>query len=212
MRKIKKLNEIWHQVPPDYYENGIASNILQRIWHNQKITTFKHLVDGQEFKKILDVGCASGILTNKVWEIFPESKVTGVDVYKRFINYGKRKYPNIQFVAADAHKLPFKSNYFDLVICYETIEHVVNPNLVLKELRRVVKKDGLVIVAMDSGSLAFRLVWWLWEKGKGKVWRNAHLHPFHHNKLGKVIESVGFRTIKKHFSHFGMEISFVLKK
>lgn len=209
---MRKLTKIWQQVPADYYEKGVTTNILQQIWHNKKIATFKHLVDDGSFKKILDVGCAAGTLTNKISKLFPQSVVVGVDVYAEAINYGRKRYPYINFVKADTNKLPFKNNSFDLTVCYETIEHVNNPDKVLKELKRVTKKDGLAIIAMDSGSLLFRIVWWFWEKTKGKVWQDAHLHPFHHAQLERTIRRAGFKIIKKHFSHWGMEVSFLLKK
>ncbi len=212
MKNNKKLTEIWQQVPVDYYERGITNNILQRLWHNKKITAFKNIVNNRNFGKILDVGCASGTLTNKISKVFPKSEIIGVDVYKDAVRFGKKMYPHINFIKADAHRLPFENNFFDLIICYETIEHVKNPDKVLRELKRVSKNDGMIVVAMDSGSLLFRFVWWIWEKTKGKVWQDAHVHPFHHDELEQIIKKVGFKIIRKHFSHLGMEVSFLLKK
>lgn len=208
----KDLIKIWQQVPPDYYDKGIAKNLFQRIWHTHKLAVFKKVVHSYNFPKILDVGCASGTLTHQISLIFPNSKVYGVDIYKKTLILGKKKYPHINFIHADAHQLPFGSNWFDLVVSYETIEHVLDPEKMLKELRRVVKKKGLVIVAMDSGSLLFKLVWWFWEKSKGKVWKGAHLHPYTHTQLERIIKDAKFRILEKRFSHLGMEVIFVLKK
>lgn len=208
----KNLKIIWNQVPPNYYEEGLRKNLFQYIWHTNKIRTFKKLTRTKQFKNILDVGCAAGTLTDKISQIFPSSYITGVDVYRDAVDFAKKKYPHIKFIKADAHKLPFKNNFFDLVICYETIEHVEKPQEVLKEIRRVVNKNGTAIIIMDSGNLLFRAVWWFWEKTKGKVWQGAHLHPFHHNHLEQVIIGTGFKIQKKHFSHLGMEVSFVLSK
>lgn len=208
----RELKKIWNQVPPDYYQSGIERNLLQRFWHSQKINTFKKIVIGKNFSKILDVGCASGRMANEIWKIYPRSKVVGVDTYKKALDFGHKRYPHIKFIHSDAHKLPFRSNSFDLIICYEVIEHVVNPIDVLSEIKRVVKKDGLAIVVMDSGNLLFRIIWLIWENTKGKVWRGAHLHPFHHTELEDVINKSGLTIKNKIFSHFGMEVSFVLKK
>lgn len=208
----KKLIKIWNQVPVDYYEVGISKNPLQRFWHTRKLEVFKELVGQQKPQKILDIGCASGTITNRISSIFPKSKITGADIYPSAIEHAKRKYSHIRFVVADAHKLPFKDNFFGLVVCCETIEHVVDPKKVLKEIRRVIKKDGLAMVEMDSGSILFRIVWWIWEKTKGKVWQGAHLHPFHHTELEKIILKAGFKIVKRRLSHFGMAVSFVLEK
>ena len=210
--KTINLKGIWKQVPIDYYDRGINKNLLQKIWHTNKLRIFKQLTKDYRPKKILDVGCASGIMTNQISKIFSSSKIYGIDSYKEAIIFAKKKYPSLDFQTADAHKLPFKSGSFDLVVCYETIEHVVNPAEVLNEINRVTRKNGVVVLAMDSGSLLFRMVWWIWEKTKGRVWHNAHLHPFHHNELEVVVKQARFKIIKKKFSHMGMEVSFILKK
>lgn len=209
---IKNLEKIWQQVPPDYYFKGTKTNLLQWIWHTQKFRVFKFLINKRNFNHILDIGCADGTFTNKISKIFPKGITIGIDIYPNALNYGKKIYPHIKFILADAHKLSFKTNYFDLVVCYETIEHVLEPKIMLQEIKRVLKKDGIAIITMDSGSLLFKVIWWFWIKGKGKVWQNAHLHPFHHSQLERIIKQSGFKVTNKHFSHIGMEVSFVLKK
>lgn len=212
MNKNKKLEDIWNQVPTDYYEKGVKENILQRIWHTKKLYAFKQIANGVKCKRVLDIGCAGGTFTNNVSQVFPQAKITGIDVYSRAIKYGKKEYPHINFILADAQNIPFKDKSFDLVICYETIEHLINPLGALKEIRRVLKNDGVALIAMDSGSLLFRIVWWFWEKTKGKVWKDAHIHRLSHNDLETAIKKAGFKIRLKHFSHLGMEVSFVLKK
>lgn len=210
MKKLE-LEKIWKQVPPDYYQKSVRVNLLQNLWHTQKIKTFKKIIDRKKIKSVLDIGCASGYMSDKISQILPNSRVWGVDAYKEAVNFGKRKYPHIKFKVADAHDLPFQDNFFDLVVCYETIEHVSNPLKMLKEMQRVLKKDGSAIVAMDSGNLLFRTIWFIWENTKGKVWKNAHLNPFKHKNLEKLIIKSGFTILKKKFSHLGMEVTFLLE-
>lgn len=212
MNKSKKIEDIWNQVPPDYYEKGVRENILQRIWHENKLSTFKKIITGLNFKNILDIGCAGGTITNNISHIFPQAKITGVDVYPRAIEYGRRKYPDIKFVLGDAQNIPFKNKSFDLVVCYETLEHLINPLEALREIKRVLKSDGVALIAMDSGSLLFQIVWWFWEKTKGKVWQGAHINPYNHSTLETVIKKAGFKIKLKQFSHLGMEVSFLLIK
>ena len=206
-----KNEYILNQVPPDYYEKGINTNILQRIWHTKKLSMFKSIISDIKCDNILDIGCAGGTFTNNISKILPKAEITGIDLYSSAIEYGKNKYPHINFILADAHNIPFKNKSFDLIICYETIEHLNNPPQALKEIRRVLKNDGHTIVAMDSGSLLFKIVWWFWEKTKGKVWQGAHIHTYNHKELENIIKKAGFKIKLKHFSHLGMEVSFLLK-
>lgn len=208
----KNLTAIWQQVPVDYYDQGLKNNLLQSIWHRQKWSVLRKIISSQQFQSILDLGCASGTFTNHLTKLFPQAKIYGVDVYDSAIKFAQKKYPYLNFIKADAHQLPFRESAFDLVICYETIEHVADPSLVLKEMRRILKKDGTAILAMDSGNLMFRIVWWFWERTKGRVWNGAHLHPFHHDELEKIIKKSGFKIHQKKFSHLGMEVLFILKK
>lgn len=207
-----KLYKIWDQVPVNYYQKGIRNNFLQKLWHTHKIKLARKILKKIEFENCLDVGCASGYMTSEISKSFPKGQYFGIDIYDKAIEYAKRKYPNIKFKVASASQLPFKDESFDLILFYETIEHVENPKECLMEIRRVLKKGGRLILTMDSGSLLFRLVWFIWQNTKGKIWKGAHLHPFYHNNLEKLIKFAGFKIRRKIFSFLGMEVTFVLEK
>lgn len=210
--KNHRLYDIWNKVPVNYYQKGVKNNFLQRLWHTHKINLAKKLIGNIKFKTCLDVGCASGFMIGEIAKTYPTSLYFGIDVYDKAIISAKKNYPLIKFKTASAEKLPFKNNSFGLILFYETVEHVENPSACLKEIKRVLKKNGALILAMDSGSFLFRIVWFLWENTKGKVWKDAHLHPFHHKELEELIKKAGFKIDKKIFSFLGMEVTFVLRK
>ncbi len=213
-KSLKKdsLYAIWSQVPKDYYQKGIRKNLFQKIWHRNKIKHAKKIIQNLTFSRCLDVGCASGYMISEISSAYPNSKYFGVDVYDKAIEYAKVKYPHIKFYQSAAEKMPFKENSFDLIISYETIEHVKGPRGFLSEIRRMLKKDGTLILAMDSGNILFRIVWFFWENSTGKVWQGAHLNAFHHTQLEKFVNDFGFKVQKKIFTHFGMEVVLVLKR
>lgn len=206
-----RLKNIWSKVPPDYYEKGIAKNFFQKFWHTRKWMVVKEMFEGNP-GNVLDVGCASGWLAARITKILPQASVTGVDVSQKMIKYGRFKYPDINFVQADAQKLPFPKESFDLIVCTETLEHVVDPLGVLLEIRRCLAKKGEAIISMDTGSLLFKIIWFFWVKTKGKVWQKAHLHKFNQDKLKKLFKKANFRIKKQRISHLGMEMTFKLKK
>lgn len=208
--KHKELERIWGEVPVDYY---FRQNLLQRLWHDRKWSVFKRLILSSinSPKKILEIGCASGHMTNLLAQLFPNSHIVGIDIYKPAVNEARKRFPEIEFIEADAHNLPFPKTKFDLIVSSETIEHVVDPAKMLHEITRVLKPFGIALIEMDSGSKLFRGVWWVWTHfGKGKVWQDAHLHPFTARQLEALITQNGLNVKNKSFSHLGMAVSFLI--
>lgn len=203
--------KILNQVPPNYYQKGVRNNILQRLWHLGKLSIILSMIDAMPVS-ILDVGCASGWFLSRVSKRYPEAYCVGIDKYRRAIDYGKKHYKSLELLYADAHKLPFQANSFDLVICTEVLEHVNDPAGVLREIKRVLKKNGSAIVEMDSGNILFRLVWYWWTNVRKGVWRNSHLHLFTVDKLTKMLKSENFVISRKRSFNYTMGIAFLLKK
>lgn len=210
----KGLEEIWHQVPPDYYQKGVSNNLLQKIWHNKKLKMILNLVNESSVnpKNILDVGCASGWFLSQLHQNFPKSQASGVDVYKDAITHGKKQYKFLKLVYGDAHKLPFLNESFDLVVCTEVLEHVVDPQGVLKEIKRVLTPNGITIIEMDTGNFLFTMIWYWWTHLRRGVWRDSHIHVFNTKKLEDLIEKSGFLIKEKKFFNFTMAVAFLLKK
>jgi len=207
----KRHEHIIQQVPLDYYQVGVKNNILQKIWHTNKLKNVIAYIPNSS-QKILDVGCASGWFISEITKKFQKSRCYGVDLYREAIQQATKLYPNIHFKVADAHKLPFKEKTFDLIICTEVLEHVDDPETVFLEIKRVLKKGGRAIVELDSGSLLFSASWYLWRKFVGKVWNDSHLHSFNVKKLEQLSRRCGFLVISKRRFNFGMAMVFVLLK
>jgi ubiquinone/menaquinone biosynthesis C-methylase UbiE len=210
--KGKTLKQIWYQIPPDYYDK---KNLFQKIWHGRKmmvvVSLMKTALKKIENKpKILDVGCANGTHTYFLSQVFSESTFTGIDIYQPAIKAARKKYPFIRFGVADAHRLPFKNNYFGVLVCLETLEHLVDPSKALEEMKRVIKPGGYLILELDTNSYLFRTVWLIWERTFGKVWQGAHLWRLHPKRLEKLLSQKGFAIEKKQFFHLRMGVCFLL--
>jgi len=214
LRTREELEHIWHEVPPDYYQKGIKKNLLQRMWHTNKVRIISEAIKASspDPSNILDVGCASGWLLAQLKKLFPQTSCTGIDVYKDAIRLGRKKYKNLRLLPADAHKLPFKDGLYDVVVCNEVLEHVVNPLIVLREIKRVLKKNGTAIVEMDTGNILFRIVWFFWTHVRKGVWQHAHIQVFNSKRLEKMIQKTGFRIEKKKIFNSSMAVVFICKK
>lgn len=89
-------------------------------------------------KTMLDVGCGRGYWLDLVSDE-TNLKLTGVDV----LNHVELK--NAEYVRGDMEKLPFKDNSFDIVFTSHTVEHVRDLPAAMSELRRVAKKQVIVV-------------------------------------------------------------------
>lgn len=185
-KKSKDLEEIWEQVPPDYYQKGVRTNLLQKLWHTRKLEAILKLIDIRP-TSILDVGCASGWFLNEISKRYPNARCAGIDIYSNAILYGKKGYKNLYLLKADAHSIPFPGNSFNVVICTEVLEHVSNPEKVLQEIKRVLKSNGIAIVEMDTGNWIFKFIWHIWTNMFRGVWRDSHIHSFNTQKLKNLI-------------------------
>lgn len=98
-------------------------------------------------KKVLDAACGEGYGTAILSEV--AAHVTGVDIDRETIEFAGRKYQkeNIAFTMSDVCTLPFSDRSFDVVVSFETLEHVDDHQRLLNEFRRVLAPGGLLFVS-----------------------------------------------------------------
>lgn len=206
-----KNYHILKQVPVDYYFAGIKNNPLQSLWHKRKWAVIQNLLK-EGSGTLLDIGCADGTTTHNISLASPKLKVTGVDLYKETIDFAKKKYPDINFIFADAQKMPLKSGSFNYVCAIEILEHLENPDTALEEIKRVLGPGGTLIVGQDTDSLLFKFIWWFWGRYKGSVWKNSHINCERPEKLLKRIKKHGFKIKNTRFHNLNMEIFITAEK
>ena len=103
--------------------------------------------------KVLDFGCGTATLTIMVKEMYPEAKVTGIDVDREILDRAtqkvKEKNLDIFLLDYDGKQLPFQRNAFDRVISCLVFHHLdtdTKQNM-LEEIFRVLNKDGQLLIA-----------------------------------------------------------------
>lgn len=97
-----------------------------------------------EGKKVLDAGCGDGLITDKIGK---NNYVVGIDNSKEAIKLAKQKCSNVDKLKEDnALDLSFKDNTFDVVVLADVIEHIKQEQELLKEMHRVTKKNGEIII------------------------------------------------------------------
>ncbi len=202
---LQSLDERHCRVPSDHYDRGIRNNVLMRFWHKYRFTGIRKILEGSRPAKILDIGCHGGTLTEVISKKFPGAKVFAIDISPDAVEYAKKQRPKINFLLADANSLPFEDNFFDLVTCSDTFEHLPDSGRVLSEIRRVLSKRGEVLFIIPTESILFKFVWFFWTKwGPGKVWQETHIHQFNGHKLDRLLERSGFKIEARKTINCGM--------
>ncbi|MEM3382528.1 MAG: class I SAM-dependent methyltransferase [Nitrososphaerales archaeon] len=132
---IRNVSEIKHYYDSNEYVNDAES--YARTHRKERLSLISKYVDYENLRNVLEVGCGSGVHKNDF------NNYVGVDISITALE--KAKPANL--VLASADNLPFKNCSFELVISFNLIEHLYNPERFLDESLRVCKRQGFVVIS-----------------------------------------------------------------
>ena len=154
--------------------------------------------------RILDVGCGRGLMLRELkrngWDCYgTEYSPQAAQATSEVLNIPV-------YVTADIASCRFQDGYFDVVSLWHVFEHIPNPQNILKEIRRILKPRGVLIVEVPNlFSLQAKIA-----KGKW-IHLDSPRHFFHYSihNLKIILEANGFevqsmRTLSFEFGPFGM--------
>lgn len=114
--------------------------------------------EGKSVIKILEVACNDGWFIYRLKSEFSPKynlEFTGIDISGFDINFANERkryfnHHNCQFIIMDANNLILPEENFDIVIASEIIEHMQNPQIIVKEIFRVLKSGGTAIITTPN--------------------------------------------------------------
>lgn len=135
-----------------------------------------------ETAAILDVGCGTGFLLG---ELQKRANAYGLDCADEAVEYCRaRGLKNI--TKGDASSIPFGDEQFDIVLALDVLEHVENDVQAIKEIRRVLKKNGIAIIYVP----AFQFLWGIQDKA------SHHFRRYRLKPLERKIKEADFEVLK----------------
>ena len=194
----EELNQFYDQL----YRGGSAERTKaltnpaadKRYWQRQW-AIIKGLIGNDNGGKVLDIGCGGGH--------FLDNGGVGWEKYGIELSEEARRVAKGKGIAAfeTLEKAAFPEEFFDVVTMFAVIEHLPDPNAVVEELIRVLKRDGLfVIMTGDAKSLKAKI--------RGTNWHMyrppEHLYFFCAKSLDYLMDSFGFRKAKIIYTDWGM--------
>lgn len=111
-----------------------------------------------ERAEVADLGCGSGVILSEILTLKQSWRGHGLDISRASINYArslaahKRVADRAEFMTGNATVLPYADQSLSLVIASEVIEHLPFPEVVIKEIARVLKPRGKLILTMPLES------------------------------------------------------------
>jgi len=137
---LKKTKEDYNRIAEKF------SRTRSRIWEEVRFLFDDYVEPGD---KVLDLGCGNG----RFFEVLKDKRVDyiGVDFSEKLIEIAKKRFPEAKFLVADALNLPFPNNFFDKVYTISVFHHIPSEEFrlqFLKEVKRVLKKEGLLILTV----------------------------------------------------------------
>jgi len=126
---------------------GTADGELIEIEHFARYRWAAQLVAG---RRVLDAGCGVGYGSAMLARA-GAADVVGLDVSAKAVDAAGDGAPgNTSFVVGDVHALPFETGRFDVVVCFEVIEHVEGQDGVIAELARVLAPGGVLAISSPN--------------------------------------------------------------
>ncbi|KAA0011014.1 MAG: methyltransferase domain-containing protein [Thermoplasmata archaeon] len=153
----------------------------------------------KDAKLVLDVGCGSGAVTKDVCN-HTNGYVIAIDDSLDMIKIAKKVLKgvrNVQLCLGDAHRLPFKDDTFDIVVCNLLFMWVKEPQQVINEMARVTKKGGKVVATLEpdfGGKIHWPPYPEVDEIFAGRAIRNRGGDPYIGRKLRMLFVRAGLKT------------------
>lgn len=118
-----------------------------QLEHYHRYAVVRDLVAG---KRVLDVACGEGYGSSMLAEV--AVAVTGVDISSEAVLHAEATYvkPNLTYLEGSATALPFADASFEVVVSFETIEHLAGQAEMVSELRRVLRPEGILIISSPN--------------------------------------------------------------
>lgn len=158
---------------------------------------FKNAVRGLDLK-ILDIGCGTGAL-GAYFEENQKCKVYGVEISERAYLEAKKNIFSVIKGNVEVMDLPYESNFFDVVIMGDVLEHLINPTGSLKKLIDVLKPGGKIYITVPNirhwktlSGLVFRDSWDYQSWG---ILDYTHLRFYTKTSILKMLKSNNLRVI-----------------
>jgi SAM-dependent methyltransferase len=152
---------------------------------------------------VLDVGCGAGSVAKAVKRERPDLQVFGCDLSQSALAIARSSNDAVDFRLATAERLPFGDGELDFVWIFDVLEHVADPELVLREVARVLKPGGrfhIVLPLEGQPRTIYRLLG-CGTRWTAKVRHGGHIQIFSAERFRALSSACGLRVVRTRWSY-----------
>lgn len=143
----------------------------------------RRAMKGTPVPSVLDVGCGTGMLSERLLGAFPSCRLTGVDLSPAMVERARARLAGrAEIREADAERLPFHDGVFDLVVCNDSFHHYPDPDRAAFQMWRVLRKGGALVLGD------------VWQPAPARAVMNAWM-PFSHEGDVRIYSEAELRAI-----------------
>lgn len=198
-----------------FYMFGYGNGIFTTRFYNKIYQQIEKYIHNKPRVNVLDIGCAYGFILKRFPKHFHKY---GLDVSEHAIAIAKKRHPHMNFKVGEIEKkLPYKSNFFDVVIMNDVIEHLKKPEQALINIYSVLKKGGILYITTPNLNFIRKTLFKFADK------KEHHISLFSHLDLLSLLKKNKFTILEhwtffilffylKYSSDFGIESGFICKK
>lgn len=143
---------------------------------------------------ILEVGCGDASFTTDLGRY--SDAVTAIDISSSQIAENARRFPAIKFLQHDVSEVfPFADDTFEVIWCSEVLEHLFDPAFALREMCRIMKPGGKLMVTVPYHGRFKNILIALFKWDEHFVPSNPHIRFYTKGTLGRMAEKAGFEDV-----------------
>ena len=176
----------------------------------------------KNIKNLLDLGCGTGLELDRIFEIYPDIFVTGIDLTASMLEKLRQKHPDksLELICGDYFTVGFKNNFYDCAVSFQTMHHFSHDKKITlyKKIYDSLTADGIYIECDYMAETQEQEDFFFAENARLRREQGIGADEFYHYDTPctfetqiKLLEKAGFLSVK-HVFRLGATSIIVAKK
>ena len=157
--------------------------------------------------KILDIGSSIGVFLEALNRVDHNYQLTCCDIDKDSCDKLKNRYPKVEVINSDFVDIEKKPDY-DIITMWDTVEHIVDQNLLFDSIKKMLRQDGLFFFSTPNTD---SFEWMVANKEHVQLLPPGHVNLLNINSISTLLKNNGF-SLKDYFTlNPSLDVDYVLK-